>query len=158
MWLELYFTQVNVINKPETSQIGFPAGTGNQPVTNVNWFDATAYCERAVDLIPSDPTIAEHLGDVYWRSGRELEARFGDEEVFGSMESEHAAGDEGQANHALDDDWPEVPSGRFDGLWLTARHGFPSVYRGSYHRLAKHFLHLMLKRNRPVVQRQRQRL
>ena len=41
-----------------------------------NYPDATTYLERAVDLIPFDATIAEHLGDVYWRSGRELEARF----------------------------------------------------------------------------------
>jgi len=32
--------------------------------------------ERAVDLLPYDPIIAEHLGDVYWRVGRRLEAKF----------------------------------------------------------------------------------
>jgi tetratricopeptide (TPR) repeat protein len=37
---------------------------------------ATTYCERAVDLNAGDPTIADHLGDVYWAAGRRLEARF----------------------------------------------------------------------------------
>ena len=25
---------------------------------------------------PSDPVINDHLGDVYWRTGRQLEAKF----------------------------------------------------------------------------------
>jgi Flp pilus assembly protein TadD len=32
--------------------------------------------ERAVELEPGDPTINDHLGDAYWRVGREREARF----------------------------------------------------------------------------------
>ena len=32
--------------------------------------------EKAVELLPADPTIAEHLGDAYWRVGRTLEAKF----------------------------------------------------------------------------------
>jgi hypothetical protein len=32
--------------------------------------------ERAIDLKPSDPVINDHLGDAYWRAGRELEAHF----------------------------------------------------------------------------------
>lgn len=32
--------------------------------------------ERAVIAEPGDPTINEHLGDAYWRSGRRIEARF----------------------------------------------------------------------------------
>ena len=32
--------------------------------------------ERAVLLTPGDPTINDHLGDAYWRVGREREARF----------------------------------------------------------------------------------
>ena len=27
-------------------------------------------------MIPSDPTINDHLGDVYWQQGRRTEARF----------------------------------------------------------------------------------
>src|SRR5262249_38314784 len=32
--------------------------------------------ERAVELKPEDPTINDHLGDAYWKVGRELEAQF----------------------------------------------------------------------------------
>ena len=32
--------------------------------------------ERAVVLRPEDPTINDHLGDVYWKVGRRNEARF----------------------------------------------------------------------------------
>ena len=36
----------------------------------------SANIERAVELLPADPIIAEHLGDAYWRVGRTLEAKF----------------------------------------------------------------------------------
>lgn len=29
-----------------------------------------------MELRPSDPVINDHLGDVYWKTGRYLEARF----------------------------------------------------------------------------------
>ena len=32
--------------------------------------------ERAVLISPADPTINEHLGDVYWQVGRKLEAGY----------------------------------------------------------------------------------
>ena len=32
--------------------------------------------ERAVELEPGDPVINDHLGDAYWRVGREREARY----------------------------------------------------------------------------------
>ncbi|MBC8037264.1 MAG: tetratricopeptide repeat protein [Rhizobiales bacterium] len=37
---------------------------------------ALIHCERAVELLAADPIIGEHLGDVYWRVGRKLEAQF----------------------------------------------------------------------------------
>jgi tetratricopeptide (TPR) repeat protein len=37
---------------------------------------ATAALERARMLDPAEPEIAEHLGDVYWASGRRIEARY----------------------------------------------------------------------------------
>jgi predicted TPR repeat methyltransferase len=37
---------------------------------------AVEYLERAVELVPSDSTINNHLGDAYWRSGRLTEARY----------------------------------------------------------------------------------
>ena len=32
--------------------------------------------ERAIQLDPSDPEVNNHLGDVYWRVGRRLEAQY----------------------------------------------------------------------------------
>jgi hypothetical protein len=32
--------------------------------------------ERAAELLPTDPIINDHLGDIYWMVGREREARF----------------------------------------------------------------------------------
>jgi Flp pilus assembly protein TadD len=37
---------------------------------------AVVQLERAVSINTSDPTINEHLGDAYWKVGRETEARF----------------------------------------------------------------------------------
>ncbi len=37
---------------------------------------AVPHLEQAVQLLPYDPTINEHLGDAYWRVGRKLEAKF----------------------------------------------------------------------------------
>ena len=34
------------------------------------------YLERAIELMPTDPTVNDHLGDVYWRMGRKIEARY----------------------------------------------------------------------------------
>lgn len=38
--------------------------------------EALTYLERAVTLMPADPTINEHLGDIYWKLHRKLEASF----------------------------------------------------------------------------------
>ena len=37
---------------------------------------AVGHLEHAASLEASDPTITDHLGDVYWRLGRETEARY----------------------------------------------------------------------------------
>lgn len=37
---------------------------------------AVAMMEKAVELQPADPTLNDHLGDVYWKVGRRNEARF----------------------------------------------------------------------------------
>jgi tetratricopeptide (TPR) repeat protein len=41
-----------------------------------DYANATRYLEKAVELLPNDPTVNDHLGDVYWRVGRKTEARF----------------------------------------------------------------------------------
>jgi Flp pilus assembly protein TadD len=38
--------------------------------------NAVRELERAVELVPHDATINDHLGDAYWRVGRRTEARF----------------------------------------------------------------------------------
>ena len=38
--------------------------------------DAAKTLESAVELIPGDSTINDHLGDAYWRVGRKMEAKF----------------------------------------------------------------------------------
>ena len=38
--------------------------------------EAVQHLERAVELRPLDPIISDHLGDAYWKVGREHEARF----------------------------------------------------------------------------------
>ena len=37
---------------------------------------ALLYLERAVELLPASAILNDHLGDVYWRMGRRIEARF----------------------------------------------------------------------------------
>ena len=38
--------------------------------------DAAKTLQAAVLLVPGDPTINDHLGDAFWRTGRRIEARF----------------------------------------------------------------------------------
>ena len=38
--------------------------------------EAVPHMERAAQLTPVDPIINDHLGDVYWAVGRQLEAQF----------------------------------------------------------------------------------
>ncbi len=37
---------------------------------------AVGHLEHAAALEPGDPTVTDHLGDVYWRLGRQIEARY----------------------------------------------------------------------------------
>lgn len=41
-----------------------------------DYANAMGYLEQAIELMPTDPTVNEHLGDVYWKLGRKHEARF----------------------------------------------------------------------------------
>jgi hypothetical protein len=39
--------------------------------------------DRAVELLPADPIINDHLGDAFWRVGRHREAKFQWQRVLG---------------------------------------------------------------------------
>ncbi|MBE8191490.1 MAG: tetratricopeptide repeat protein [Alphaproteobacteria bacterium] len=41
-----------------------------------NYNNALAFVERAAQIEPTDATITDHLGDILWRMGRHLEARY----------------------------------------------------------------------------------
>jgi Flp pilus assembly protein TadD len=41
-----------------------------------NYEQAAEYLEQALQLAPTEPTINDHLGDAFWRLGRQIEARF----------------------------------------------------------------------------------
>ena len=36
---------------------------------------AVEWLEKAIQLTPTDPIIADHLGDAYWKTGRFIEAK-----------------------------------------------------------------------------------
>ncbi|MEN9061672.1 tetratricopeptide repeat protein [Ponticoccus litoralis] len=38
--------------------------------------EAVPHMERAAELMPIDPIVNDHLGDVYWAVGRQREAEF----------------------------------------------------------------------------------
>ena len=37
---------------------------------------AIPHMEKAAELMPVDPIVTDHLGDLYWAVGRQLEAKF----------------------------------------------------------------------------------
>ena len=38
--------------------------------------EAKEYLQLAVRLLPADPTINDHFGDVLWKTGNEIQARY----------------------------------------------------------------------------------
>lgn len=50
--------------------------------------DAMPYLERAASMMPYDPTINEHLGDVYEANGRKREAQFMWQRAFDNADDE----------------------------------------------------------------------
>ena len=53
-----------------------PLSRARQLYNAGNYDEAVKHLERAVELKPDDPTINDHLGDGYWKTGRFLEAQF----------------------------------------------------------------------------------
>ncbi|HPF78333.1 MAG TPA: tetratricopeptide repeat protein, partial [Alphaproteobacteria bacterium] len=62
------------MSKPED---GYIADSLGWVYYKMNDFEAAIpHLEQAVELLPYDATINDHLGDAYWRVGRKMEARF----------------------------------------------------------------------------------
>ena len=38
--------------------------------------DAKSYLQAAVQLMPADPTVNDHYGDVLWKNGNKIQARY----------------------------------------------------------------------------------
>ena len=60
--------------KPDDGYIADSLGWAYYKMNELD--SALVHLERAVELLPYDATINDHLGDAYWRTGRKLEARF----------------------------------------------------------------------------------
>jgi tetratricopeptide (TPR) repeat protein len=56
-----------------------------------NYPQALAYMEIAIQILPADPTVNDHLGDIYWHLGRRIEARFQWQRALGQWPDDAAA-------------------------------------------------------------------
>lgn len=63
-----------VAARPESGHIVDSLGWGLYRLGRYE--EAVEHMERAAELLPVDPIVNDHLGDVYWAVGREVEARF----------------------------------------------------------------------------------
>ena len=41
-----------------------------------NYIDAKFYIEEALTYLPSDPIISDHYGDILWKLGKKIQARY----------------------------------------------------------------------------------
>jgi tetratricopeptide (TPR) repeat protein len=41
-----------------------------------NYIDAKFYIEEALTYLPSDPVISDHYGDILWKLGKKIQARY----------------------------------------------------------------------------------
>ena len=41
-----------------------------------NYVEAEKYLKRAVELMPEDPTVNDHYGDILWKLNRKIQARY----------------------------------------------------------------------------------
>ena len=41
-----------------------------------NYIEAEKYLKRAVELMPEDPTVNDHYGDILWKLKRKIQARY----------------------------------------------------------------------------------
>ena len=53
-----------------------------------NYLEAEKYLKRAVELMPEDPIVNDHYGDILWKLNRKIQARYFWENVIGMEEAE----------------------------------------------------------------------
>ena len=41
-----------------------------------NYTEAEKYIKKAVELMPEDPTVNDHYGDILWKLNRNIQARY----------------------------------------------------------------------------------
>jgi Flp pilus assembly protein TadD len=41
-----------------------------------NYTEAEKYIKKAVELMPDDPTVNDHYGDILWKLNRNIQARY----------------------------------------------------------------------------------
>ena len=41
-----------------------------------NYEEAEKYLKRAVELMPNDPVVNDHYGDILWKLNRKIQARY----------------------------------------------------------------------------------
>ena len=53
-----------------------------------NYTEAEKYLMRAVELMPDDPIVNDHYGDILWKLDRKLQARYFWKNVLGFDDSD----------------------------------------------------------------------
>ena len=53
-----------------------------------NYTEAEKYLKRAVELMPDDPTVNDHYGDILWKLNRKIQARYFWNNVLGFEDSD----------------------------------------------------------------------
>ncbi|SVD89735.1 uncharacterized protein METZ01_LOCUS442589, partial [marine metagenome] len=52
-----------------------------------DYVNAEQFLQRAIELIPKDPIVNDHYGDVLWKLNRKLQAKYYWESAFNSGEA-----------------------------------------------------------------------
>ena len=53
-----------------------------------NYVEAEKYIKKAVELMPEDPTVNDHYGDILWKLNRKIQARYFWNNVLNSDDTE----------------------------------------------------------------------
>ena len=53
-----------------------------------NYVEAEKYLKRAVELMPDDPIVNDHYGDILWKLDRKIQARYFWKNVLSSEDTD----------------------------------------------------------------------